>query len=56
MDWCNTLYFNYGYNVTFNLIIHFLCSMMILLHIRKIGIEVMVFYLTFIKYGVRLSD
>ena len=36
------------------LIIHCLGSMTILLHIRKIGLDLMEFYLTFIKYGMRL--
>ena len=36
------------------LIIHFLGLMTILLHIRQIGLDLMVFYLTFIKYGMRL--
>ena len=34
------------------LIIHCLGSMTILLHIRQIGLDLMVFYLTFIKYGM----
>ena len=38
------------------LIIHFFCSMTILLHIRQIGIDLIVFYLMFIKYGMRLYD
>ena len=54
MNWCNTPYLNYGHNVTFNLIIHCLSLMTILLHIRQIGLDIMVFYLTFIKYGMRL--
>ena len=37
-------------------LIHFLCSMIILLHIRQMGLDMMVFYLTFIKYGMRLYD
>ena len=36
------------------LIIHFLGLMTILLHIRQIGLDLMVFYLMFIKYGMRL--
>ena len=36
------------------LIIHCLSSMTILLQIRQIGLDLMVFYLTFIKYGMRL--
>ena len=36
------------------LIIHCLSLMTILLHIRQIGLDLMVFYLTFIKYGMRL--
>ena len=36
------------------LIRHCLGSMTILLHIRQIGLDLMVFYLTFIKYGMRL--
>ena len=54
MNWCNTLYFNYGHNVTFNFDYVFLSLMTILLHIRQIGLDLMVFYLTFIKYGMRL--
>ena len=54
MDWCNTLYFNYGHNVTFNFDYIFLSLMIILLHIRQIGLDLMVFYLLFIKYGMRL--
>ena len=36
------------------LIIHCLSLMTISLHIRQIGLDLMVFYLTFIKYGMRL--
>ena len=36
------------------LIRHCLGSMTILLHIRQIGLDLMVFYLLFIKYGMRL--
>ena len=36
------------------LIIHCLGLMTILLHIRQIGLDLMVFYLTLIKYGMRL--
>ena len=34
MDWCNTLYFNYGHNVAFNFDLHCLGFMTISLHIR----------------------
>ena len=54
MDWCNTLYFNYGHNVTFNFDYIFLSLMIILLHIRQIGLDLMFFYLMFIKHGMRL--
>ena len=54
MDWCNTLYFNYGQTWLLILIIHGLSLMTILLHIRQIGLDLIVFYLTFIKYGMRL--
>ena len=36
------------------LIIHCLGLMTISLHIRQIGLDLMLFYLTFIKYGMRL--
>ena len=54
MDWCNTLYLNYGHNMTVNLDYTLSHLMTILLHIRQIGLDLMVFYLTFIKYGVTL--
>ena len=40
MDGCNTLYFNYGHNVTFNFdYIHCLDSMTILLYLRQMGLD-----------------
>ena len=36
------------------LIIHCLSSMTILLHIKQIGLDLMFFFLTFLKYGMRL--
>ena len=50
MDWCNTLDIMW----LLILIMHCLGSMTILLHIRQIGLGLMFFYLTCIKYGMRL--
>ena len=54
MDWCNTLYFNYGHNMTFNFDYTLSRFNDYFATHRQIDLDLMVFYLTFIKYGMRL--
>ena len=54
MDWCSTLYFNYGHNVTFNFDYTLSRFNDYFATHRQVGLDLMVFYLTFIKYGMRL--
>ena len=54
MDWCNTLYFNYGHNMTFNFDYTLSRFNDCFATHRQIDLDLMVFYLTFIKYGMRL--
>ena len=53
MDCCNTLYSNYGNNVTFNFD-YTLSRFNDYFATYKVNLDLMVFYLTFIKYGMRL--
>ena len=46
MDLCNTLYFNYGHNLTFNFDYRLLGLMTISLHIRQIGLDLIFSFLT----------
>ena len=70
IDWCNTLYFNYGHNVTFDFdytlsrfndyfVTHKTTRSTPDLSQKaekrwQLGLDLIVFYLTFIKYGMRL--
>ena len=54
MEWYNTLYFNYGHNVTFNFD-YTLCQFSDCFATHKVNrSNLMGFYLTFIKYGMKL--
>ena len=54
MDWCSTLYFTYGHNVTSNFDYTLSRFNDCFATHRQIDLDLMVFYLTFIKYGMRL--
>ena len=55
MDWCDTFCFNYGHNVTFNFDYTLSWFNEYFAARKKVeGVDLMAFYLIFMKYGMRL--
>ena len=54
MDWCNTLYFNYGHNVTFNFDYTLSWFNDYSATYKKVNGSRSGGYLTFTKYGMKL--